>query len=201
MRQKMNRTDEVLVGHVLKGDQSAFNELIGRWENGLYNFIYRMVGHEEEARDLVQETIIRIYKRIGQLREPGAFPSWIFRIAHNVSRDRLRSRKNKIMVSTEDLMEKGAEHLLDDRIDRFQAEPSPDHATYRKELGEILSNALQTISEEQRTAVIMREYHGYSSKEIAEMLDIPVGTVRSRIFHGLRNLGRVLKRRRAEEEG
>lgn len=195
----MGPTDETLVGQVLAGDDSAFNELIGRWEKGLYNFVYRMVGQEEEARDLVQETVIRVYGRLDQLREPAAFPSWAFRIAHNVCRDRLRTRKNRTMISTDDLVEKGAESLLDERIDRFQQAPRPDRAVYQRELGEILSGALQTLSEEQRTAVVMREYHGYSSREIAEMFDLPVGTVRSRIFHGLKNLGRVLRRLRLEE--
>ncbi len=195
----MNRTDEVLVAEVLGGDHSAFNELIGRWEKGIYNFVLRMVGQEEEAKDLCQETVIRIYNRLGQLREPSAFPSWIFRIAHNVCRDRMRSGKNRIMVSTEDLVEKGAEQILAERIDRFQQEPFPDQAVYRRELGEILSRALQTLSEEQRAAVVMREYHGYSSREIAEMIGVPVGTVRSRIFHGLKNLGKVLGKLRSEE--
>ncbi len=195
----MSRTDEVLVAQVLEGDRCAFNELIGRWEKGLYNFILRMVGREEDANDLVQETILRVYRRLGQLREPSAFPSWIFRIARNVSRDSLRSRGNRVMVSADDLMEKGAEQILDERIDRFQRTAQPDQAAYRAELGEILAKALQTLSEEQRTAIIMREYHGYSSAEIAQVLDIPVGTVRSRIFHGLRNLGRILRRLRLEE--
>ncbi|MFH1277532.1 MAG: sigma-70 family RNA polymerase sigma factor [Candidatus Eisenbacteria bacterium] len=199
MGQKMEPTDLVLVGQVMDGDIAAFNQLISRWERAVYNFVYRVVGHEEDAKDLVQETVIRVYHGLGRLKDPNKFPSWLFRIAHNVCLDRLRSGKHRPMVSTDALPEGGVERLIDDRIDFLRGRTDPEDAVYRKELSSILGRALQGLSEEQRTAVVMREYNGYSSKEIAEILGVPVGTVRSRVFHGLRNLGRVLKRLRAEE--
>lgn len=199
MGQKMEPTDLALVGQVMDGDVAAFNQLISRWDRAVYNFVYRVVGHEEDAKDLVQETVIRVYNGLGRLNDPNKFPSWLFRIAHNVCLDRLRSGKNRPLVSTDALPEGGVERLIDDRIDLLRQRVNPEDAVYRKELSAILARALQSLSEEQRTAVVMREYNGYSSREIAEILGVPVGTVRSRIFHGLRNLGRVLRRLRAEE--
>ena len=195
----MEPADLALVGRVLEGDVQAFNRLVARWERGIYCFVYRVVGHEEDARDLVQETMIRVYQGLDRLKDPAKFPSWLFRIAHNVCLDKLRSGKNRSMISKEALVESGMERILEERIDRFQGTPHPDEALYRRELSEILGQALMTLSEEQRTALVMREYHGYTSREIADILGIPVGTVRSRIFHGLRNLERVLRRLRAEE--
>lgn len=195
----MEPMDLALVGQVLEGDVQAFNRLVARWERGIYCFVYRVVGHEEDARDLVQETMIRVYQGLDRLKDPAKFPSWLFRIAHNVCLDKLRSGKNRSMISKETLVENGMERILEERIDRFQGLPDPDEALYRRELSEILGQALMTLSEEQRTALVMREYHGYTSREIADILGIPVGTVRSRIFHGLRNLERVLRRLRAEE--
>ncbi|MBN1825859.1 MAG: sigma-70 family RNA polymerase sigma factor [Candidatus Eisenbacteria bacterium] len=199
MGQAMEPMDLALVGQVLEGDVQAFNRLVARWERGIYCFVYRVVGHEEDARDLVQETMIRVYQGLDRLKDPAKFPSWLFRIAHNVCLDKLRSGKNRSMISKETLVENGMERILEERIDRFQGLPDPDEALYRRELSEILGQALMTLSEEQRTALVMREYHGYTSREIADILGIPVGTVRSRIFHGLRNLERVLRRLRAEE--
>ena len=199
MGQKMEPTDLALVGQVIDGDVAAFNQLISRWDRAVYNFVYRVVGHEEDAKDLVQETVIRVYNGLGRLNDPNKFPSWLFRIAHNVCLDRLRSGKYRPVVSTDALPEGGVERLIDDRIDLLSQRVNPEDAVYRKELSAILARALQSLSEEQRTAVVMREYNGYSSREIAEILGVPVGTVRSRIFHGLRNLGRVLRRLRAEE--
>ena len=199
--QGMEPTDLALVGRVMEGDLRAFNALIARWDRGLYNFVFRIVGHEEDARDLVQETVIRVYQGVDRLKDPRKFPSWLFRIAHNVCLDKLRSGKNRTMLSTDELTEGGRERLLEARIDRFRHEAKPDEAAYRSELSQILRDALQTLSEEQRTAIVMREYNGYTTQEIADILGIPVGTVRSRIFHGLRNLGKTLRRLRVEEGG
>jgi RNA polymerase sigma-70 factor (ECF subfamily) len=195
----MEAADIDLVSRVLAGDASAFNRLMARWERPVYNFVYRVVGHDEDAKDLVQETVIRVYSRLGMLQDPNKFPAWLFRIAHNVCLDRLRSGKNRPLVSTDALPEGGLDRLLDEgAVERLRA-GDPEEIVYRKEVGAILARALQSLSEEQRTAVVMRTYNGYSSREIAEILGIPVGTVRSRIFHGLKNLGRVLRRLGLEE--
>ncbi|MFH1680556.1 MAG: sigma-70 family RNA polymerase sigma factor [Candidatus Eisenbacteria bacterium] len=199
MGQQMEPTDVALVGRVRDGDVGAFNRLMARWERPVYNFVYRVVGHDEDARDLVQETILRVYNGLARLQDPNKFPAWLFRIAHNVCLDRLRSGKNRAMVSTDALPEGGLDRLLGDRPDLRRADADPEQVVYRKEIARILMRALQSLSEEQRTAVVMREYNGYSSREIAEILGIPVGTVRSRIFHGLRNLNRLLRRLGTEE--
>jgi RNA polymerase sigma-70 factor (ECF subfamily) len=172
---------------------------MARWERPVYNFVYRVVGHDEDAKDLVQETVIRVYSRLGMLQDPNKFPAWLFRIAHNVCLDRLRSGKNRPLVSTDALPEGGLDRLLDEGAAERLRAGDPEEIVYRKEVGAILARALQSLSEEQRTAVVMRTYNGYSSREIAEILGIPVGTVRSRIFHGLKNLGRVLRRLGLEE--
>jgi RNA polymerase sigma-70 factor (ECF subfamily) len=195
----MEPADVALVGRVLDGDVAAFNRLMARWERPVYNFVYRVVGHDEDAKDLVQETVIRVYNGLSRLQDPNKFPAWLFRIAHNVCLDQLRSGKNRPLLSTDSLPEGGLDRLLAERDELRRDRNHPEDVVYRREIAEILARALQSLSEEQRTAVVMREYNGYSSREIAEILGIPVGTVRSRIFHGLRNLARVLRRLGLEE--
>ncbi len=199
LAQQMEPTDAVLVGRVLDGDVGAFNRLMARWERPVYNFVYRVVGHDEDAKDLVQETILRVFNGLSRLQDPNKFPAWLFRIAHNVCLDRLRSGRNRTEVSTDALPEGGLDRLLAERADHPPRHGDPEEIVYRKEIAKILMRALQSLSEEQRTAIVMREYNGYSSREIGEILGIPVGTVRSRIFHGLRNLNRVLRRFGMEE--
>ena len=194
----MDGSDGVWVGRVLAGDSAAFNELAHRWQKPLYNFAYRYTGQAEEAEDVCQEALSRAFAQLSKLKDPDRFGSWLTTIAFRLCQDRGRRRRRRIEISTDELAESGIDPtplaLVADS-DRILAEPEDPAARVAvNEIGELLRWALQKLPEEQRVALVLREYQGYTATEIGEMLEVPVPTVRSRIFYGLKSLRRILGR-------
>lgn len=194
----MDGSDGVWVGRVLAGDPAAFNELAHRWQKPLYNFAYRYTGQAEEAEDVCQEALTRAFAQLGKLKDPDRFGSWLTTIAFRLCQDRGRRRRRRIEVSTDELADAGIDPTplaLAADSDRILAEPEDPAARVEvSEIGELLRWALQKLPEEQRVALVLREYQGYTATEIGEMLEVPVPTVRSRIFYGLKSLRRILGR-------
>ncbi len=196
----MQASDAGLVSRVLAGDVGAFNALAHRWQTPLYNFAYRYTGHVEEAEDVCQEAFTRAFAQLGRLKEPERFGSWLHAIAYRLCQDRGRRRKKRIELSTEQLAESGidASTLGGDWNERGGDDPLA--VVEGKELVELLKHALGKLPEEQRVALILREWQGYKSGEIADLLGVPVATVRSRIFYGLKSMRRLLGRMAISEE-
>jgi len=198
----MDGNDGVLVGRVLAGDQAAFNVLAHRWQKPLYNFAYRYTGQVEEAEDVCQEAFSRAFSQLGRLKDPDRFGSWLTTIAYRLCQDRGRRRGRRVEVSTEEMAESGSDptaHLLAADmagsvagIVRLPVDPTVQVEV--EEIGQLLRRALLKLPEEQRVALVLREYQGYSAAEIGRMLDVPVPTIRSRIFYGLKSLRRLLGR-------
>ena len=197
-------SDAVLVSRVLDGDLGAFNVLARRWQKALYNFAYRYTGHAEEAEDVCQDTFTRAYSQLQRLKDPDRFGSWLHAIAYRLCQDRGRRRRRRIELSTDEMAESGidATTLVDDTRTGGGggAGGDPTELAEVKEIGELLRRALQKLPEEQRVALVLREYQGYTSAEIARLLDIPVPTVRSRIFYGLKSMRRILGRNALGQE-
>ena len=175
--------DEFLIAQFLSGDDAAFNALVRRWHQKIYNFVVRYVSDSDEASDLTQRTFIRTYTGLRRLDDVSRFPSWIYRIALNTCRDAARSTSRYPTVSTSD--EAVASFLVTD------ASSHPDVCAHAEQVKEMLSRALQAIPEEQRVVVIMKEYQGLKFREIAETLEIPINTVKSRMYYGLKALRKV----------
>jgi RNA polymerase sigma-70 factor, ECF subfamily len=204
----MDGSDGVLVGQVLAGDHAAFNVLAHRWQKPLYNFTYRYTGQVEEAEDVCQEAFTRAYAQLGRLKDPDRFGSWLTTIAFRLCQDRGRRRGRRIEVSTEEMAESGVDptaHLLSadmagtaGGIVRLPVDPTLQVEV--EEIGQLLQRALLKLPEEQRVALVLREYQGYSAAEIGRMLDVPVPTIRSRIFYGLKSLRRLLGRTAVAQE-
>jgi RNA polymerase sigma-70 factor (ECF subfamily) len=184
-------SDDLLVERSRQGDLKAFNLLIRKWERTIYNFIYRFVGQHEEAQDLCQETFVRVYERIGGLKDTSRFRGWLYTIAANLSRDRLKRGDMKYTVALE--TSPGAEHARPQSPDSPLATAAgPEAEVHKGEVTQFIMTALQTIPEEQRLALVLRTYHGMTTAEIAELTGAPAGTIRSRIFHGLRKMQQAL---------
>lgn len=182
-------TDDQLVALSQRGDLEAFNQLVQRWETSLYRFIRRTVGNPDEARDLCQEALTRGFQNIERLRDGSKFRAWIHHIALNLCRDKFRSQRSRTELRSLD--EFSAEELQAATQD---ARPlAPDAAVSRASLSELLGGALQKLPVEQRTAIVLREYHGFNSEEIAEITGVPAATVRTRIFYGLKTMRRVFQ--------
>jgi RNA polymerase sigma-70 factor (ECF subfamily) len=177
-------SDAELVARSQKGDAGAFNSLVGRWESSLYAFVRRTLGDAEEARDVCQETLVKAHANIGRLRDGEKFKAWIHHIALNLCRDRFRSAKGRADVISLD--EGGAEEI-EQWAEHFPS-MTTEHDARRSGIQDVLMSVLSKIPEEQRTSILLREYQGFTSEEIGNIMGVPAATVRTRIYYGLRTL-------------
>ena len=183
----MTRTDEELVARSIDGDTDSFNQLVLRWERPIYALAYRVIGREEEARDVVKETVLRAFRGIKNFRGRAKFSSWVYRIALNLCRDWIRrERRAPIQATPEgiDLVELAAEQGPVESIETLVA---------RHDLSKIVEQAMALLPDEQRTAIILKEYHGMTFQEIADLQGCPLSTVKTRLYQGLTVLRRHLQ--------
>jgi RNA polymerase sigma-70 factor (ECF subfamily) len=159
---------------------------VWRWEKPIYNFVYRFLGDAEISKDVSQKVFIRLYKNLGKLKDRSKFSSWIYQITANLCRDELKSIKRKRSLSIESMNESHND-LAEDL--NYQ----PDEEVNQLQLRSLIQEALQSIPEEQRIVIIMKEYQGLKFVEIAEALDEPLNTVKSRMYYGLNALRKVFK--------
>jgi RNA polymerase sigma-70 factor (ECF subfamily) len=184
----MGRTDEELVEACLAGEESAFDVLLGRWEKRIRGAIYRLVGSDEEARDLCQEAFLKAYKSLRSFKQEARFSSWLYQIALNLCRDRMRRRRGKTMVSLDELEEGGAAMPV--------AGPTALDLLQERDTSRLVAQAVESLPGEQREVIILKEYQGLTFLEIAQVLDVPISTVKTRLYRGLDQL-----RSRLEREG
>ena len=184
----MGRSDEELVEACQDGESSAFDLLVARWEDKIRGAAYRILGSEDEARDAAQEAFLKAYRALPGFKREAQFSSWLYRIAVNLCRDRLRRRKGKTLVSLEALEEIGP--VLASR------EPGAQDLVEQLDVRRAVRQAIAELSEEQREVVILKEYQGLTFLEIAQALELPVSTVKTRLYRGLGQL-----RLRLESEG
>ena len=189
----MTWTDEELVARSIGGDSESFNELVLRWERPIYALAYRTIGREEDARDVCQETFLRAFRALPGFRGQAKFSSWLYRIALNLCRDWIRRERRAPIVQPPedvDVMELAAASEPSESIEDLVA---------RKELSRAVERAMALLPDEQRTAIVLKEYHGLTFQEIADTLQCPLSTVKTRLYQGLSVLRRRLERRQSEE--
>jgi RNA polymerase sigma-70 factor (ECF subfamily) len=184
----MGRSDEELVEACQAGEASAFVVLVARWEDRIRGAAYRFLGSEEEARDVAQEAFLKAYRALGGFKREARFSSWLYQIATNLCRDRLRRRRTRGTVSLEALEETGPV-IMDPR-------PGADEWLQQLDIGRVVRRAVEALPEEQRVVVILKEYQELTFLEIAQALDVPLSTVKTRLYRGLGQL-----RLRLEREG
>ena len=181
-------TDEELVARSQSGDVESFNQLILRWERPIYALAYRVIGREEEARDVCQEAFLRAFRALPGFKGQAKFSSWLYRITLNLCRDWIRRQRRtpvSQMPEDVDLAEMAATQGPVESIEDLVA---------RRELSAVVEEAMAQLPEEQRTAIILKEYHGMTFQEIAELQGCPLSTVKTRLYQGLSVLRRQLER-------
>jgi RNA polymerase sigma-70 factor (ECF subfamily) len=190
----MIRTDEELVARATAGDVDSFNQLVSRWERTIYALAYRTLGREEDARDIVQEAFLRAYRGLRGFKGEAKFSSWLYRITLNLCRDWIRRERRAPVVQPPEGVD--AVELADS-----QAAPSEsvEELVARREMSRAVSRAMAELPEEQRTAILLKEYHGLTFQEIADQLNCPLSTVKTRLYQGLSVLRRRLDRQQVEE--
>jgi len=179
---------EAAVSRFCDGDLDAFDLLVGQWDKKIFNLAWRFLGNREDAQDVVQETFLSVYKSIGTLRDPRSFPAWLYRIALNHCRSRWR--KQDFDLSLEDAVSANSKDGEPGKRLQFVGECDKDSL----EVVDIIRKALMGISEDQRTAILLKEYMGLSLEEIAGIMECPLSTAKSRLYHGLREAQQNLKR-------
>jgi len=184
----MTLTDDELVARSISGDNESFNELITRWERPIYALAYRVIGREEDARDVCQETFLRAFRALPGFKGEAKFSSWLYRIALNLCRDWIRRQRRAPVVQmpegidpSELAAERGPVESIEDLVGRRQ-------------LSAVVEDAMALLPEEQRTAIILKEYHGLTFQEIADMQGCPLSTVKTRLYQGLTVLRRHLEK-------
>src|SRR5262245_4936796 len=189
----MTWTDEELVARSISGDADSFNELILRWERPIYALAYRGIGREEDARDVAQETFLRAFRALPGFKRQAKFSSWLYRITLNLCRDWIRKQKRTPVVQAPEGVE-----IADLAAERGPVE-SIEELVERRQLSEVVAEAMRTLPEEQRTAIILKEYHGMTFQEIADLQECPLSTVKTRLYQGLTVLRRQLEQRSAQQ--
>jgi RNA polymerase sigma-70 factor (ECF subfamily) len=176
----MTWTDEELVAKSIGGDADSFNELVLRWERPIYALAYRTIGREEDARDVCQETFLRAFRALPGFRGQAKFSSWLYRIALNLCRDWVRrERRTPVVQPPED-------------VDLMDPAESIEDLVARKDLARLVERAMACLPEDQRTAIVLKEYHGLTFQEIADLVGCPLSTVKTRLYQGLTVLRREL---------
>jgi RNA polymerase sigma-70 factor, ECF subfamily len=169
--------DDELMIRGAGGDADAFGVLVGRWERRVFGFLERMLGSREEAQDVAQETFLRMCHHAEDYRPSGRFRSWLFRIAGNQARSRLRRRKILRWVRFDP-----------DSHERSTPEDRPDRPLEREEERLAVRRALGKLPARQRQAVVLRQYQSLAYREIAEAMETSVSAVETLLFRGMKAL-------------
>ncbi|HEV3474978.1 MAG TPA: RNA polymerase sigma factor [Actinomycetota bacterium] len=167
--------DQVLVERFRRGDRAAFSTLVERHQTRVYNLAYRMLGRPEDAADATQEAFLACHEKLSGFRGDAAFTTWLHRVALNVCYDALRKRSRE-------------------RPDEEEIEPPPvADASEATATGVDVHRALQRVPEEFRAVVLLHDAYGLPYEEIAEIIGVPVGTVKSRLHRGRVAMARILR--------
>ena len=186
---KLNDTD--LIIQAQKGDQSAFEELVYRYDRNVLSVAMKYANDEDDAKDLYQEVFIRVYRGLKNFRFQSEFSTWLFRITTNVcltyksrSREHLRVSIDKNFDDEESELSTTEELIYDGS--------SPEEISSGTDLGEIVNAAVESLSPKQKMTFILKHYEGYKIREIAEMLNCKEGTVKKYLFDAVKNLRQKL---------
>ncbi|MCB1662274.1 MAG: RNA polymerase sigma factor RpoE [Pseudomonadales bacterium] len=171
-------TDQQLVERVQKGDKRAFDLLVLKYQHKIAGLVSRYIHDSHEVLDVSQEAFIKAYRAIGRFRGDSAFYTWLYRIAINTAKNHLVSRSRRPPDSDVEIAD--AEYF--EGASKLKDNDSPENELYKAELEKTVFKAIHQLPEDLRTAVTLREFDGMSYEEIAEVMQCPVGTVRSRIF-------------------
>ncbi len=185
MQEEKKMRDLALVKKAKAGDMLAFEDLILQYEKLVYNVALRMMNHTEDAYDISQEVFIKAYRYIKNFDERSAFSTWIYRIAVNTCIDEMRKRKGKETQSIDKELQDDEGSWKQELVD---GDATPEEALVEREDKSEIMQALDTLSEEHKTVVVLRDIRGLSYDEIADITETSLGTVKSRLSRGRKQL-------------
>lgn len=180
---------DILIKSALKGDMASFEELILSYEKKVYNVALRILKNPEDAKDISQEVFIKIYKNLDKFDGKSSFSTWVYRITTNACIDELRKKKGKETFSMDSEIEEDEGSFKREFADNS---PSPEEAVISKETGNEIIKSVEKLSDEHRTIIVLRDIHGLSYTEIADMTGLSIGTVKSRISRARLHLKNII---------
>ena len=179
-------TDKKLVKRVQKGDKGAFDLLVLKYQHKIVNLVMRYVRDPEQALDITQEAFIKAYRALPRFRGDSAFYTWLYRIAVNTAKNYLAAQRRRPMDIELDMQDPDQYGLHA----KLKETDTPEAIALSQEMQDTLERAIEALPDDLRTAIILRELDGMSYEEIAQTMDCPVGTVRSRIFRARDAIGK-----------
>ncbi len=182
-------SDEELLRAVQAGDPDSLGILVARWEQPLFRFVYRLMRRQEDARDVCQETFLRVLKKANRFKTGSRFSTWMYQIALNLCRDHARkARRWRLVIAETPEVPEHAEGPL-------AGDPrawDPARAAERREMSAAVLRGLDQLPPEQREVLVLKEFEGLKFREIAEIVGCPESTVKSRMYYGLNGVKAAL---------
>ena len=183
------KTDQQLVVLVQQGDKTAFDVLVRKYQHKVINLVSRFVKNQGDVEDVAQEAFIKAYRALPNFRGDSAFYTWLYRIAVNTAKNYIVAQKRRPSASDIDAVD--AENY--DGSDNLRENASPERLLLSEELKRVVFKTLEQLPEDLRSAITLRELEGLSYEEIADVMECPVGTVRSRIFRAREALDKQIE--------
>ena len=183
------QSDLELVRRAQKNERGAFDLLVLKYQHKVVKLVARLLRDPTEAEDVAQEAFVKAYRALGSFRGDSAFYTWLYRIAVNTARNSIASRQRRPLDYEAELSESEQNNVAA----RLKHDDTPEATVLSEEIRQTVNSAIEQLSEDLRTAIVLREIEGLSYEEIAVAMDCPVGTVRSRIFRAREAIDRALK--------
>ncbi|HEY0154126.1 MAG TPA: sigma-70 family RNA polymerase sigma factor [Longimicrobium sp.] len=181
-------TDHELVALAQKGSEKAYRELLGRYQRPVFSLVYRMLRDREQAEDLAQETFVRVFNNIGRYDPKYKFSSWIFKIATNLTIDHIRKKEVATVSIDGSRYAVTPDEIEASTITVASDDENPEERLEAKELGESIEGAIGALRPEYRTAILLRHVEGREYQEIADIMSLPLGTVKTFIHRARHEL-------------
>lgn len=185
--EKEKVTDETLIAQFQQGDVDAFDILVRRYKDQLLNYVYRFVGNRIDAEDIVQETFLRVYKNKHYYKEIAKFSTWVYTIAGNLAKTELRRRKRRKVFSVSNFVNDERDFDIPD-MNR-----NPEKEVDGSIKDDFIQKAIEKLPSKFKEVILLRDVQGFAYEEISQILNIPLGTVKSRVNRGRLKLQEDLK--------
>lgn len=184
-----DRSDEEIVAAILQGDEDLYAEIVGRYQARLVNYLYRLLRNREEAHDLAQEVFFKVYRALDRFDAEYRFSTWLFRVGQNAAIDHIRKRRLRLVSMHRPEDEAGGE-----RDWEFpSSDPTPYGDARNVERGEAINRAVAELPWEYRELIVLRHFGELSYEEIAVLKEMPLGTVKNKLFRGRQMLKQKLR--------